>query len=157
MYNASAGFIKHSHFTDALTAWQLTQHSCSLAFRVMQQAPVHAEAPCPTLQVAMVTVAQFIDSIERLEAGSKVTLKSHVQTTAFGTSLDAECDDLVKETLQADLPASFSAMDRTAVTRTLRRLGEYLNRRLWVYVLADSFLADFFWQKLICLPVYNSA
>ena len=48
----------------------------------------------------MVTVAQFIDSIEHLTAGCKDALKGHVQMVEFGANLDAECDELFKEALQ---------------------------------------------------------
>ena len=45
----------------------------------------------------MVTVAQFIDSIEHLTAGSKAALKRHVQMDEFGANLDADCHELFKE------------------------------------------------------------
>ena len=74
----------------------------------------------------MVTVAQFIDSIEHLNAGSKAALKRHVQMDEFGANLDADCDDLFKEALQDNLPATFNALQRTAVKRILQQPGEYL-------------------------------
>ena len=40
----------------------------------------------------MVTVAQFIDSIEHLSAGGKAALKRHVQMDEFGANLDADCE-----------------------------------------------------------------
>ena len=74
----------------------------------------------------MVTVAEFIDSIEHLTAGTKAALKSHVQTVEFGASLDADCDELFKETLQENLPATLNALHRTAVRRALKHPGEQL-------------------------------
>ena len=74
----------------------------------------------------MITVAQFIDSIERLTAGSKAVLKRHVQMDEFGANLDADCDDLFKEALQENLPATFNAFERTAVKRMSKQPGEYL-------------------------------
>ena len=75
----------------------------------------------------MVTVAQFIDSIEHLTAGSKAALKKHVEMDDFGANLDAECDELSKEALQENLPATFNALERTAVKRMLKHPGECLN------------------------------
>ena len=69
----------------------------------------------------MVTVAQFIDSIEHLTAGSKAALKTHVQMGEFGANLDADC------ALQENLPVTFNALQRTAVKRILKPPGEYLN------------------------------
>ena len=74
----------------------------------------------------MVTVGQFIDSIEHLTAGSKAALKRHVQTDEFGANLDAECDELFKEALQENLPGKFNALERTAVKRVLKHPGECL-------------------------------
>ena len=74
----------------------------------------------------MVTVAQFIDSIERLTAGSKAVLKRHEQMDEFGANLDADYDDPFKEALQENLPATFNALERTAVKRMLKQPGEYL-------------------------------
>ena len=71
----------------------------------------------------MVTVAQFIDSIEHLIAA----LKRHVQTDEFGANLDADCDELFKEALQENLPGTFNALERTAVKRVLKHPGEYLS------------------------------
>ncbi len=75
----------------------------------------------------MVTVADFIDSIEHLTAGSKAELKSHVQKAEFGASLDAECDEIFKETLQENLPTTLNALHRTAVKRALKDSGEQFN------------------------------
>lgn len=86
------------------------------------------------LQVSMVTVAQFIDSIEHLTAGSKAALKRHVQMDVFGAKLDADCNELFKEALQENLPATFNALERTAVKQTLKHPGEFLNRTLWFFV-----------------------
>ena len=72
----------------------------------------------------MVTVAQCIDSIEYLTAGSKAALKRHVQMTEFGANLDAHCDEVFKETLQENLPATFNALERTAVKRISKHPGE---------------------------------
>ena len=47
----------------------------------------------------MVTVAQFIDSIEHLTAGNKAALKRHVQMDEFGANLDADCDEVFKRQL----------------------------------------------------------
>ena len=77
------------------------------------------------LQVSMVTVAQFIDSIEHLNANSKAALKRHVQMDEFGASLDADCDDLFKEALRENLPTTFNALQRTAAKRVLQQPGEY--------------------------------
>ena len=74
----------------------------------------------------MVTVEQFIDSIEHLTAGSKAALKRHVQMDEFGASLDADCDELFKEALQENLPGAFNALERTAVKRVLQHSGECL-------------------------------
>ena len=74
----------------------------------------------------MVTVRQFIDSIERLNAGNKAALKRHVQMDEFGANLDADCDDLFKEALQENLPTTFNALERTAVKQILKQPGEYL-------------------------------
>ena len=73
----------------------------------------------------MVTVAQYIDSIEHLTAGSKAALKEHVQMDELGANLDAECDELFKEALQENLPATFSALERTAVKRILKPPGAH--------------------------------
>ena len=77
-------------------------------------------------QVLMVTVAQFVDSIEHLTAGSKAALKRHVQANEFGAKLDADCDELFKEALHENLPATFNALERTAVRRALKQPGEHL-------------------------------
>ena len=77
------------------------------------------------LQVSMVTVAQFIDSIEHLDANSKAALKRHVQMDEFGASLDADCDDLFKEALRENLPTTFNALQRTAAKRVLQQPGEH--------------------------------
>ena len=74
----------------------------------------------------MVTVAEFIDSIEHLTAGTKAALKAHVQTVEFGASLDADCDELFKETLQENLPAALNALQRTAIRRALKHPGEQI-------------------------------
>lgn len=71
----------------------------------------------------MVTVAQFIDSIEHLNANSKAALKRHVQMDEFGASLDADCDDLFKEALRENLPTTFNALQRTAAKRVLQQPG----------------------------------
>ncbi|KAL3138657.1 hypothetical protein ABBQ32_006415 [Trebouxia sp. C0010 RCD-2024] len=68
----------------------------------------------------MVTVAQFIDSIEHLTSGGKAALKRHVQMDEFGANLDADCDELFKEALHENLPATFNALERTAVKRILK-------------------------------------
>ena len=79
-----------------------------------------------TKVTVMITVAQFIDSIERLTAGSNAVLRRHVQMDEFGANLDADCDDLFKEALQENLPATFNALERTAVKQMLKQLGKYL-------------------------------
>ncbi|KAL3155476.1 hypothetical protein ABBQ38_011030 [Trebouxia sp. C0009 RCD-2024] len=76
-------------------------------------------------QVSMVTVAQFIDSIEHLTVGSKSALKRHVQMEDFGANLDADCNELFKETLQENLPATFNVRERTAVKRILKHPGDH--------------------------------
>ena len=86
----------------------------------------------------MVTVAQFIDSIEHLNAGSKAALKRHVQMDEFGANLDADCDDLFKEALQENLPATFNALQRTAVKRILQQPGEYLCIDCWCLLLLSG-------------------
>ena len=63
----------------------------------------------------MVTVAQFIDSIDRLKDDSKAALKRHVQKEEFGATLEDECDKVFKQTLWENLPATFNALERTAV------------------------------------------
>ncbi len=73
----------------------------------------------------MVTVAQFIDSIEYLNAGDKAVLKSHVQKNEFGANLHAVCDALFKEALEENMPATLNALQRTAVRQALKYLGEY--------------------------------
>ena len=73
----------------------------------------------------MLTVKQFIDSIERLSAGSKVAFKKHVQMDEFGANLDSVCDELFKEALHENLPATFNALERTAVKRILKHPGKY--------------------------------
>ena len=73
----------------------------------------------------MVTVGHFIDSIEHLHADSKAALKRHVQMDEFGAYLDADCDDLFKEAVQENLPATFNALERTAVKRIFKQPGEY--------------------------------
>lgn len=75
----------------------------------------------------MVTVAEFIDSIDHLTAGTKANLKSHVQKVEFGASLDSDCDEVFKETLQENLPATLNALHRTAVRRALTHPGEQLS------------------------------
>ena len=54
-------------------------------------------------------------------------LKGHVQMDGFEANLDAECDELFKETLQENLPATFNALESTAVKRVLKQPGECLN------------------------------
>lgn len=66
----------------------------------------------------MVTVAQFIDSIEHLNAGSKAASKRHVQMDHFGASLDADRDDLFKEALPENLPATFNALSSSQASST---------------------------------------
>lgn len=72
----------------------------------------------------MVSVAEFIDSIERLTKTSKAALKRHVQLKEFGAELDDECDECFKEALQDHLPATLNALQRTVVKRTLQHNGE---------------------------------
>ena len=93
-----------------LTALQVTQHSCSAASKVIVFVLCQLQGSCLLLQVSMVTVAQFIDSIEHLNANSKAALKRHVQMDEFGASLDADCDDLFKEALRENLPTTFNAL-----------------------------------------------
>ena len=50
----------------------------------------------------------------------------HVQTDEFGAKLDCDCDELFKEALQENLPATFNALESTAVRRILKQPGEYL-------------------------------
>ena len=85
------------------------------------------QAANSAVQVSMVTVAQFIDSIEHLTSGGKAALKSHVQMDEFGANLDADCDELFKEALHENLPATFNALERTAVKQILKHPGEYFN------------------------------
>ena len=42
----------------------------------------------------------------------------------FGAFLDADCDELFKEALQDHLPATFNALERTAVKRALKSPGK---------------------------------
>ena len=72
----------------------------------------------------MVTVGQFIDSIEHLAGDSKAAFERHVQMDEFGANLDANCDDLSKEALQENLPATFNALERTAFKQILKQPGE---------------------------------
>ena len=91
------------------------------------QGTVSAKSVCHlAVQVSMLPVAQFIDSIERLTAYSKAELRRHVQMKEFGASLDDVCDELFKEALQEHLPAKFNALQRTAVKRALKYPGEQL-------------------------------
>ena len=76
----------------------------------------------------MQTVAQFIDSIDRLTACSKAELRRYVQTKEFGVRLGDVCDKLFKEALQEHPPAALNALQRTAVKRALRHPGEQLTR-----------------------------
>ncbi len=73
----------------------------------------------------MLTVQRFIDSIEDLSADNRAVLQKHVQSREFGTSLDADCDELFKEALQKDPPATFNALERTAVRRALKHPGKH--------------------------------
>lgn len=82
----------------------------------------------------MVTIAQFIDSIEHLTAGRKAALKTHVEMDDFGAHLDAECDELFKEALRENLPATFNALECTAVKRMMKHPGECLICRLWFFI-----------------------
>jgi hypothetical protein len=50
-----------------------------------------------------------------------------VQKVEFGASLDADCDEVFKETLQENLPATLNALHRTAVRQALKDSGEQLN------------------------------
>lgn len=70
-------------------------------------------------QVSMVLVAQFFDSIEHLTADSKAALKRHVQLAEFVAKLDADCDELFKQTLSENLLATFNALERTAMKQIL--------------------------------------
>lgn len=82
----------------------------------------------------MVTVSQFIESLRHLSAGKKTILEEYVQSEDFGAKLDAECDEIFQEGLQQNPPATFSVLDRTALNRALKQLGEYLNcRRSWFH------------------------
>ena len=75
----------------------------------------------------MVKVAQFVDSIGYLTADNKAALKRHVQMVEFGANLDADCDEVFKATLRDNMPATFNALQRTAVKQALDLSGEYLN------------------------------
>ena len=63
----------------------------------------------------MLTVERFIDSVEDLSPDSRAELKRHVQSHDFGASLDTDCNELFKDTLQDYLPAAFNGLERTAV------------------------------------------
>ena len=71
-------------------------------------------------------VAVFIDSIEHLTAAGKAALIMHLQMDNFGANLECDCDELFKEALQDNLPATFYALECTAVRRELKQPGEYL-------------------------------
>lgn len=73
----------------------------------------------------MLTVERFIDSVQDLSAARRAELKWHVQRRDFGASLDADCNELFKETLQDYLPAAFNALERTAVKRALKSPGKH--------------------------------
>lgn len=82
----------------------------------------------------MVTVSQFIESLQYLSAGKKTTLEEYVLSEDFGAKLDGECDEVFQEGLQQHPPATFNVLDRTSLKRALKQLGEYLNcRRSWFY------------------------
>ncbi|KAL3148764.1 hypothetical protein ABBQ38_014175 [Trebouxia sp. C0009 RCD-2024] len=85
----------------------------------------------------MVTVAQFIDSIEHLTAGGKAALKRHVQMDEFGAKLDADCEELFKEALHENLPATFNALERTAVKRILKHHGAAEGQRAFSFHVAS--------------------
>ena len=72
----------------------------------------------------MLTVERFIDSIQDLSSDSRAGLKKHVQMRDFGALLDADCDELFKEALQDHLPATFNALECTAVKRALKSPGK---------------------------------
>ena len=70
---------------------------------------------CRALQVSMVTISEFIDSIPHLSASTKATLQKHVQSQEFGASLDADCDEVFQEVLQENLPATLNLLDRATL------------------------------------------
>ena len=72
----------------------------------------------------MVTILEFIDSIPHLSAVKKATLEKHVQSQAFGVSLDADCDEVFQEILQEIPPATFNLLERTRLIEALKQLGE---------------------------------
>lgn len=61
----------------------------------------------------MVTISEFIDSIQYLSVGKKAALKTHVLSQEFGASLDAECNGNFLKALQGCLPVTLNAMERT--------------------------------------------
>lgn len=75
----------------------------------------------------MVTVSEFIESIQHLSAGKKAALKTHVQSLEFGASLDADCNEIFLEALQGCLPVTLNVMECTRLKQALKQLGEYLN------------------------------
>lgn len=74
----------------------------------------------------MVTISEFIDSIEHLPAGGKAVLKQHVQSLEFGASLDADCDEFFQQVLQQNLPATFNILERAALEQASNLPGECL-------------------------------
>ena len=69
-------------------------------------------------------VSEFIDSIPHLSAGTKATLKKHVQSQEFGASLHADCDEVFQEVLQENLPATLNLLERATLKRALKQPGE---------------------------------
>ena len=72
----------------------------------------------------MVTISEFIDSIPHLSAGTKATLKKHVQSQEFGASLHADCDEVFQEVSQKNLPATLNLLERATLKRALKQPGE---------------------------------
>ena len=69
------------------------------------------------------SVEDFIDTIEDLQADCKQQLKIWVASGEFGADLAAPCGELFKEALLAKPPTGYNHMQLTALKRAVKKRG----------------------------------